>query len=77
MALKLFCTACQKFIKEVSPQEASKLEDEIICDGCKKFTQGLLDNLNSEYQKQSRRLSKIHNEGVQKLESIIRKVVKG
>lgn len=74
MALKLFCTACQKFIKEVTPQEAKDLADEVICKDCENVHRDLLDKLNAEYKKISSNLSKLHNDSVVRLENIIRKV---
>ena len=34
MALKLFCSKCEEKIKEVTPDEASKLPEEVICKKC-------------------------------------------
>lgn len=77
MALKLFCSACQKFIKEISPKEATEVPDNTVCKDCKKLHQALLDRLNADYRKRSAELAKVHNEGVEKLENTIRKAFEG
>lgn len=75
MALKVFCNTCNKLIKEITPDEASRLPEKVICKECKEFTRDLLDKLNAEYKKLSQGLANVHNKAVLKLEETIRKAL--
>ncbi len=75
MALKLFCNTCNKLIKEITADEASRLSDKVICTDCRTFTRDLLDKLNADYKKLSNNLAGIHNKAVVKLEETIRKAL--
>jgi len=75
MALKLFCSTCHEFIKEVTPDEAGRLSDKNVCKKCVDFTYELKDELNAEYKKLSQQLANMHNKAIVKLEAIINKAL--
>lgn len=75
MALKLFCSTCNKLLKEVTPDEASRLPEKVICKECEDFTRDLLDKLNADYKRLSNNLANVHNKAVVKLEETIRKAL--
>jgi bacterioferritin-associated ferredoxin len=72
MALKLFCSNCTELIKEITPDEASRLPEEVICKKCRDKARNVLDELNAVYKKEVQKMANYHNKSVLKLETIVR-----
>ncbi len=54
MAIKIFCNICDKFIREISQTEVSKITGEEVCAVCQKKINNAfmeLDNAEKEFQK--------------------------
>jgi bacterioferritin-associated ferredoxin len=72
MALKLFCSNCTELIKEITPDEASRLPEEVICKKCRDKARNVLDELNAAYKKEVQKMANYHNKSVVRLEGIVR-----
>lgn len=70
MALKLFCSKCQEFIKEIEPDEASRLKGD-VCKSCVDFYWAGKDKFIKEVDKMIQTLQKKKNDGILKIEEII------
>ena len=70
MALKLFCSKCQEFIKEIEPDEASRLKGD-VCKKCVDFYWAGKDKFVKEVDKMIQELQSKKNNGIQKIEDII------
>ena len=75
MALKLFCSKCEEKIKEVTPDEASKLPEEVICKNCQEFIYKMKDEFDKECKNELRKISSVINKGQVKLEELLRKAL--
>ncbi|MFX0194528.1 MAG: hypothetical protein ACFFCW_00275 [Candidatus Hodarchaeota archaeon] len=75
MALKLHCSKCHKFIKEVTPSEASHLDENVVCQECVDTAYKFRDMLEAEYKKLNSKLGGEYNKAMVKLEDIIHKAL--
>jgi predicted metal-binding protein len=75
MALKLFCSTCHEFMKEITPDEAGRLPEKVVCKKCVDFTYDLKDQLQKDYQKLNQMLSSTYNKAMVKLEETIHKAL--
>jgi len=76
MALKIFCNICREFMKDVTPDEASRLKGDEICKTCKDYSRTVLDKLIVDYKRLSEELAGHYNKAVVQLEETIRKALK-
>lgn len=75
MALKLFCSRCHNFLKEVTPSEAANLDEKVVCKECVDIAYGFRDELKKEYNKLNSMLAGTYNKAIVKLEDIIHKAL--
>ena len=75
MALKLFCSNCTELIKEITPDEASRLPEEVICKKCRDRARNILDEFNAQTKQEIQKVHSYCNKIVVKLEEIARKFI--
>lgn len=75
MALKLFCSNCTGLIKEITPDEASRLPEEVICRGCRDTARTGLDDFLAMLKKERQKWENMANKIVLKLEEHGRKYI--
>lgn len=75
MALKLFCSKCKEMIKEVTPDEASRLADEVICKTCEDYVFSMRLEFEKLCKQETTKLAAAANKGMVKLEELMRKVL--
>ena len=75
MALKLFCSKCEEKIKEVTPDEAGRLPEEVICKKCEDFVYEMRDAFDALCKKEQQKLAGAANKGMVKLEELLRKAL--
>jgi len=75
MALKLFCSKCEEKIKEVTPDEASRLPEEVICKKCEEFVYHMRDEFEALSKREIAKVSGAANKGMVKLEELLRKAL--
>ena len=75
MALKLFCSKCEEKIKEVTPDEASRLPDEVICKTCEDFVFSIKLEFEKLCKAEHTKLSAATNRGMVKIEELMRKAL--
>ena len=75
MALKLFCSNCTELIKEITPDEASRLPEEVICKKCRTRARDVLDEFNALSKKEIQKVHNYCNKVVVKLEEVARKFI--
>jgi hypothetical protein len=75
MALKLFCSKCKEFMKEVTPDEAGRLGESTVCKECVNTAYTFKDELEKEYRKLNQLLANTHSKAIIKLEEIIHKAL--
>jgi hypothetical protein len=71
MGLKLHCNKCNKFLNEITPEEASRLNGNEVCKECVESARSTLDRFNALYKKLAASLGAKHNAGVRQLEDLI------
>ena len=71
MGLKLHCNKCNKFLNEITPEEASRLNGNEVCKECVELAHSTLDKYNALYKKLVTSLGSTHNRGVKQLEDLI------
>ena len=75
MALKLFCSKCHELIKEVIPDEASRLKDEVICKTCEEYVYQMRDQFDKLSKRELSKITSVINQGMVKIEELMRKVL--
>ena len=75
MALKLFCSKCEEKIKEVTPDEASRLPEEVICKKCETFVYKMRDEFEAVTKREIQKVHGAANKGMVKLEELLRKAL--
>ena len=75
MALKLFCSKCHELIKEVTPDEASRLNDEVICKKCEEYVYQMRDQFDKLSKRELSKITSAINQGMVKIEDLMRKVL--
>lgn len=75
MALKLFCSKCEEKIKEVTPDEASRLPEEVICKKCEDFVNDALENFLKVSKQKQQHVAGVINSIVVELEELRRKAL--
>jgi len=75
MALKLFCSKCHELIKEVTPDEASRLKDEVICKTCEEYVYQMRDQFDKLSKRELSKITSVINQGMVKIEELMRKVL--
>jgi hypothetical protein len=70
MALKLFCGKCQEFIKEIDPDEASRLKGD-VCKKCVDFYWAGKDKYLKAIDKMIQEIQAKKNSDLVKIEDII------
>ncbi len=73
MALKLFCSTCMEFIKEITPGQASRLPEEVICKNCKTKARNTLDEVKAVAEKAKQAIAGLENRWILKMEETGRK----
>ena len=76
MTIRLHCKRCNKFMKDISPQEASSLTGNEICTECEETVRNNIKELDKLYKKLSSELSVKHNAAIVKLEELIHNAFK-
>ena len=75
MALKLFCSKCEEKIKEVTPDEAGRLPEEVICKACVEFVYSIRVEFDAACKKEKNKVATAANKGMVKLEELLRKAL--
>jgi hypothetical protein len=75
MALKLFCSICEEKIKEITPSEASRLPEKVICKKCRDKSRTVLDEFTALAKKSAEKIAGYVNKEQAKLEEIRRKFI--
>ena len=73
MALKLFCSICKMFINEITPSQASRLPEEVICKNCKVQARNTLDEVKAVGEKAKQAIAGLQNKWILKMEEAGRK----
>lgn len=73
MALKLFCSNCTELIKEITPSQASRLPEEVICKKCKTHARNTLDEVKAVGEKAKQAIAGLENRWILKMEETGRK----
>jgi len=75
MALKLFCSKCEEKIKEVTPDEASRLPNEVICKKCEEFVFSMKLEFEKACKQETNKLANAANKGMVQIEELLRKAL--
>ena len=69
--LKLHCNKCNKFLNEITPEQASHLKGNEVCKECVELARSTLDKYNALYKKLAGQLGAKYNKAVVELEDLI------
>jgi excinuclease UvrABC ATPase subunit len=75
MALKLFCSKCEEKIKEVTPDEASRLSEQVICKKCEDFVFSMRLEFEKLCKTEQNKINAAINKGMVKIEELMRKAL--
>ena len=75
MALKLFCSKCEEKIKEVTPDEASRLPEEVICKKCEEFVFAMKLEFEKVCKQEATKIAVAANKGMVQIEELLRKAL--
>ena len=70
MAVKTFCTICEKFIKDVTDYELKKLTGKEICTECADRVNGIIKNLGVKNQEHIQKLNVAHQTMMEKYKKL-------
>jgi len=74
--LKLFCSTCHEFMKEVDPIHASKLSGTEVCPKCREDMQNAVEDIKKIANRQQLALQRLSDKAVAELEIAINKALK-
>ena len=74
--LKLFCSTCHEFIREVDPIHASKLSGTEVCPKCRESMQNAVENIKKIANRHQLALQKLADKAVAELDMAINKALK-
>ena len=74
--LKLFCSTCHEFMKEVDPIHASKLSGAEVCSKCREEMQNAVKDLQKVSNRAQIAIQKMSDKAVAELEIAINKALK-
>ena len=77
MAIKLFCNACQQFIRNVDGKELGTLYGDEICEECQKHVDGVFHDVDKVAKQGIVRIERARDDIKAKLERMVKHVVKG
>lgn len=76
MALKIFCNACQTFIRDASHHEVGQLRGDEICEGCSSKIASTWDEVNKIAKRGIVSIEKSRDKILADLENAKRNVIK-
>lgn len=76
MAVKIFCNACQNFIRDARRDELSELKGTEICVSCETRVQGLYDEVEKVARKSVVRIQNAADKAKADMEEAMRRVIK-
>lgn len=74
--LKLFCSTCHEFMREVDPIHASKLSGAEVCPKCRESMQSAVDSIKKLTQRRQLAMQKMADKALAELEMLINKALK-
>jgi hypothetical protein len=77
MAVKIFCNACQKYIRDAKPNEMSELKGTEICEPCKDLLGSVRAELDKAKNRSLHRIEQAYGKGVAEIDDAMRRVIKG
>jgi hypothetical protein len=77
MAVKVFCNACHRFIKEANRNEIKTLTGEEICQNCETTVHNLFADVGKVAQRGIVQLEKKRDDIKAEMDSLRKKVIKG
>jgi len=75
MAVKIFCNACQNFIRDAKPSEIPNLKGTEICAPCEGRVNTLLTELDKIHQRSMHQISQIRDTARAEMEDAKRRVI--
>lgn len=76
MAVKIFCNACQKLIRDAKPSELSDLRGTEICGDCETRITGLFDEVDKIAKRGMVKIQTTVDKAKSDLEEAMRRVIK-
>ena len=76
MAVKIFCNACQEFIRDAKQHELSDLKGTEICVSCETRIKGLFDEVDRVAKKSVVKIQNVAGQARAELEEAMRRVIK-
>ena len=76
MAVKIFCNACQRFIRDAKAHELSELKGTEICQECEGRIKGLWDEVESVAKKGTVKIENAVSKAKADMEEAMRRVIK-
>ena len=76
MAIKLFCSKCQGFIKDIKPKEYVPELDTAICPECERRIATIHDGLRKTQSQFIHRVNTLYDKSVAELETLLKNVEK-
>lgn len=76
MAVKIFCNACQTFIRDARRDELSSLQGTEICAGCETRIKGIFDEVEKIGRRSVIKIETATGKGRADLEEAMRRVIK-
>ena len=76
MAVKLFCNACQQFIRDIDGKELGTLHGDEICESCKSHIESVFNDVDKVSRQGIVRIERARDDIKAKLERMIKHVIK-
>ena len=76
MAVKIFCNACQKFIRDAVKNDLKSLDGSEICEDCLNFTKAKIDEIKKTANRGIQSINFARDKALTELDRSIRKVIR-
>jgi hypothetical protein len=76
MAVKIFCSACQQFIKDATRVEIRTVTGEEICSDCEKGVKNAFDEVEKSARRAIVQIETVRDQAKANLERLYKKVIK-
>lgn len=76
MAIKIFCNACQRYIRDARPNEISELKGIEICTDCEDRIKGLWNDVEKLQKQLEQRARVMFSDAKAQLDGAVKKVIR-
>ena len=75
--IKLFCSKCQEFIKDIDPGEANHLHGKETCRECEERARQAITKIEQAHTKILNKINALHNKAILEMEEQVRTAYDG